>query len=94
VQGSTLRNSILRREVTLEKGVELEDSLILDYVRVKRGARLRHAIIGRYNVIEAGAQIGYDPEADHRAYCRTPSGIVVVPPGEVSDNLRAFSESD
>jgi glucose-1-phosphate adenylyltransferase len=94
VQGSTLRNSILRREVTLEKGVELENSLILDYVRVKRGARLRHAIIGRYNVIEAGARIGYDPEADHQAYCRTPSGIVVVPPGEVSDNLRAFSESD
>ncbi len=94
VYGCTLRNSIIRREVTLEKGVELEDCLIMDYVRIKRGARLRRAIVDRYNVIEAGTRIGYDPEGDSQSYHRTPSGIVVVPAGKVSDALRAFSESD
>lgn len=94
VQGSTLRNSVLRREVTVEKGVDMEDCLILDYVRVKRGAHLRRTIVGRYNVIDAGSRIGYDAENDSQTYHRTTSGIVVVPAGEVNNNLRAFSESD
>lgn len=94
LQGAKVRNSVIRREVTLEKGVELEDCLIMDYVRIKRGAHLRRTIVGRYNIVETGARIGYDAKEDSAAYHRTDSGIVVVPAGEISDAMRAFSESD
>lgn len=94
LRGASVRNSVVRREVILDEGVELEDCIIMDYVHIKRGARLRRAIVGRYNIIPAGARLGYDPEADARAWRRTPSGIVVAPPGVSRDAMRAFSESD
>ncbi len=94
IRNATVRNSIVRREVVLEDDVELEDCIIMDYVHVKRGARLRRTIVGRYNTIAAGARLGYDPEADARTAHVTPSGIVVIPPGETREAMRAFSEND
>ncbi|MBL8260019.1 MAG: glucose-1-phosphate adenylyltransferase [Candidatus Competibacteraceae bacterium] len=92
VQGASIANSIVRREVVIEEDVEIEDCIVQDYVHIKRGARLRRAIIGNYNVIEAGARIGHDPEFDRRHHTVTEGGITVVGPGEVSTALRAFSE--
>jgi glucose-1-phosphate adenylyltransferase len=92
VQGASIRNSIIRREVIIGDDVEIEDCVIQDYVHIKRGARLRRAIIGGYNVIEAGDRIGYDRELDSRRYHVTDSGITVVGPGEVTTTLRSFSE--
>jgi len=92
VQGASIRNSIIRREVLIEDDVEIEDCIIQDYVHIKRGARLRQVIVGNYNVIEAGARIGYDPELDRRRYSVTAGGITVVGPGEVTTTLRSFSE--
>jgi len=92
VQGASIRNSIIRREVLIEDDVEIEDCIIQDYVHIKRGARLRRVIVGNYNIIEAGARIGHDPEADRCQYKVTEGGVTVVGPGEVTTNLRAFSE--
>jgi glucose-1-phosphate adenylyltransferase len=91
INGASVRNSVLRREVFLEEDVELEDCIIHDYVRIRRGARLRRTIVGRYKTIPANTRIGSDPETDSRHYYRTASGIVVVPPGDVSTALRAFN---
>ena len=84
VRQATIVNTIIRREVTIEDDVEIEDCLIQDYVHIKRGARLRRAIIGGYNVIEAGTRIGYDLEQDRKLYEVTQGGITVVGPGEVT----------
>jgi len=92
VQGGSIRNSIIRREVLIEDDVEIEDCIIQDYVHIKRGAKLRRAIVGNYNIIEAGTRIGYDAEADRRQYKVTEGGVTVVGPGEVTTTLRAFSE--
>jgi len=92
VQGGSIRNSIIRREVLIEDDVEIEDCIIQDYVQIKRGAKLRRAIVGKYNIIEAGTRIGYDAEADRRQYKVTEGGVTVVGPGEVTTTLRAFSE--
>ena len=81
LKDATVRNSIIRREVILEEGVELEDCIIMDYVVIKRGARLRKVIVDRYNTIKAGA-IGYDPEANRQSFYVTASGIVVIPQGQ------------
>ncbi len=79
IHGATVRNSILRREVVLEPGVEVDGCIIMDNVIVKAGAKLRRTIVDRYNVIEAGARIGYDLEADRSRYHVTDSGLVVIP---------------
>ncbi|TVR60227.1 MAG: glucose-1-phosphate adenylyltransferase [Candidatus Competibacteraceae bacterium] len=92
VRQASISNSIIRREVIVEDDVEIEDCVIQDNVWIKRGARLRRTIISSYNVIEAGTRIGYDPEQDSRLYQVTQGGITVVPPGEVTSTLRAYSE--
>ncbi len=91
ISGATIKNSILRREVVVEPGAEIEDCVIMDYARIGAGAKLRHAIIDRHNVIAPGAQIGYDLERDRAAgYHITEGGLVVVPLGDV----RYFSREE
>lgn len=84
VSGAKIRNSLLRREVVVEPGAQIEDCVIMDYVRIGAGARLRRAIIDRHNRIAPGAQIGYDRDRDRAAgYHVTEGGVVVVPLGDV-----------
>ncbi len=84
VQGASVKNSLLRREVVVEPGAEIEDSIIMDYSRIGRGARLRRVIVDRHNFIPPGAQIGYDLERDRAAgYHVTEGGVVVIPLGDV-----------
>lgn len=83
INGAKIRNSILRREVVVEPGAEIEDCIIMDYVRIGRGAKLRRAIIDRHNVIPAGTHIGFDAAADRKKYTVTEGGLVVLPLGDV-----------
>jgi len=83
VNDAKIHNSLLRREVVVEPGAQIEDCVIMDYVRIGAGARLRRAIIDRHNRIAAGAEIGYDHERDRAAgYHVTDGGLVVVPLGD------------
>ncbi|MDQ3186519.1 MAG: glucose-1-phosphate adenylyltransferase [Pseudomonadota bacterium] len=83
VSNAKIRNSILRREVVVEPGAQIEDCIIMDYVRIGRGAKLRHVIIDRHNVIPAGAEIGFDHARDRASYHVTEGGLVVLPLGDV-----------
>lgn len=83
IRNAKIRNSILRREVMVEPGAQIEDCIIMDYVRIGRGARLRHVIVDRHNVIPAGAKIGFDPARDRKKYHVTEGGLVIVPLGDV-----------
>lgn len=91
INGAVVRNSVLRREVVLEPGVELDECIIMDNVRIRRGARLRRVIVDRHNTIEEGTRIGYDARADAERYFVSPSGITVLPLGRVSRELRAYT---
>jgi glucose-1-phosphate adenylyltransferase len=90
VDGATMRNSVIRREVKLEAGALLEDCIIMDYVHIRRGAKLRRVIVDRYNIIDAGAAIGYDLQADMHRYHVTDSRIVVVPLGRAIRETRGY----
>jgi glucose-1-phosphate adenylyltransferase len=85
IKGARLRNSIVRSEVLLEDGVELDECIVMDYVVLRKGVRLKRVIVDRYNTIEAGECIGYEADADRRRFTVTDSGIVVVPRGPDTD---------
>jgi glucose-1-phosphate adenylyltransferase len=90
VNGASVRNSIVRHEVFLDEGAELEDCIIMDYVRIKRCARLSRTVVDRYNTIDARVKIGFDLQKDRRQFHVSPSGIVVVPSGPVGPHMRSF----
>ena len=79
VMGGSIRNSIIRREVTIEPDVEIEDCIVMDYVAIRQGARLRRVIVDRHNEIAAGERIGHDAQADRQRFHVSDSGIVVLP---------------
>jgi len=83
VNQANIRNSIIRHQVVLEPGADIQDCIIMDYVRIGSGARLRRVIVDRHNIIEANTEIGYNLKQDQSRYYVTPSGLVVVPAGNV-----------
>jgi glucose-1-phosphate adenylyltransferase len=83
ISGAKITNSILRREVVVEPGAEIEDCIIMDYVRIERGAKLRRVIVDRHNVIPAGTEIGFNLAQDREKYTVTEGGLVVMPLGDV-----------
>lgn len=91
VDGATIRNSIVRREVVLEADVELDECVIMDHVSIKRGARLKRVIVDRYNTIAAHTVIGHDLAADQQRYHVTPTGIVVIAQGQPFSDVRSFA---
>lgn len=84
VREANIRTSLLRREVLVDPGAQIEDCVIMDYVHIGAGARLRRVIVDRHNRIAPGAEIGFDHERDRAAgYHVTEGGLVVVPLGDV-----------
>lgn len=79
IKGGVIKNAVVRREVMVEPGVRIEDSIVMDYVAIRRGAQLRRVIVDRYNEIGAGERIGYDSAADRQRFHVTESGLVVIP---------------
>lgn len=76
-----MNNSILGRGVKIEKGVTIDDSIIMDFTHVKSGCKIKKTIIDRFNVIERNQVIGYDKDRDKKNYYLDPSGIVVLKRG-------------
>lgn len=93
LKGGVVRDSIIRREVVVEEGAELDQCIVMDYGIIRRGARLRRVIIDRYNTIAPDSRIGFDPAADRARYHTTESGIVVIPKGDhtVFNKIGEFS---
>lgn len=93
IQGARVKDSVLRREVVLEPGVELEGCVIMDNVTIRAGARLRRVIVDRYNIIEPNTRIGYDRATDAARYKVTENGVVVVPEAKPYESARtSFAE--
>jgi glucose-1-phosphate adenylyltransferase len=71
-------NSVVRRGVVIEDGVEVRDSIIMDYVVLKKGCSLNKAIVDSYNVIEENVHIGYDSKEPYWRAHMDSSGITVI----------------
>lgn len=90
VAGGLVKDSILGRNVHVEEGAEVVESVLLDGVRVRRDARVRRAIVDENVTIDGGAHLepGGDVPSDAHV---TGSGVVVVPRAVVSSERRAWS---
>ena len=78
---ATLTRSVIGRNVRIEPGASIEESIILDGSIVGSKARIRRAVLDRYNVIPPGTTIGYDFASDREKYHATKSGLVIFPRG-------------
>jgi len=92
IRSASVRNSILRREVIVEKDVEIEDCIIMDYSVIRRGSRLRRVIVDRYNNVAPNTCIGIDPVADKARYHVSEGGVVVLPKGTEVPDLTCYQE--
>ncbi|MEI6415998.1 MAG: glucose-1-phosphate adenylyltransferase, partial [Pseudomonadota bacterium] len=90
INGASIRNSIVRREVFLDEGVELDDCVIMDYTIIRKGVKLKRCIVDRYNTLEPNTHIGFDREADAKRFHVSESGLVVVPRGREMNVGRFF----
>jgi glucose-1-phosphate adenylyltransferase len=82
IEEATIRNSVIARGVTVEKGAYIKDSIIMGFTRIGKNARLNRVIVDRFNLIENNAKIGYDKAGDKkRFFLDKESGLVVVTRG-------------
>jgi glucose-1-phosphate adenylyltransferase len=78
INRAKISNSIIRKGVVIEDGVEIRDSIIMDNVVLKKGCTLNKVIVDAYNVIEEGVNIGYDIKKPYWRSTTDESGISVV----------------
>jgi glucose-1-phosphate adenylyltransferase len=79
LSGSTVRNSIIGRNVKIHSFAEVTDSILFDNVEIGRNARVNRVIIDKNVKIPDHAKIGFDVEEDRKLFHVSPSGIVVIP---------------
>jgi glucose-1-phosphate adenylyltransferase len=81
IRNAKIVNSVIRRDVVIEDGASVEESIIMDHTVIQKGCRLKRVIVDKFNVIAEGTSIGIDAEADRHAgaYSVDGKGIVVVP---------------
>ncbi len=78
INRSKIINSVIRRGVVIEEGVEVRDSIIMDYVVLKKGCILNKVIVDAHNVIEENVHIGFDSKTPYWRAHLDLSGITVI----------------
>lgn len=77
IEGARVARSVLGRGVRIEKGAEVEDSVVMDFAEIGAGAKLKRALVDRFNVIPA--EVILDGSAtDEWRFFRDPSGLIVL----------------
>ncbi|MCC2642540.1 MAG: ADP-glucose pyrophosphorylase [Nitrospira sp.] len=73
-----VRRCVIGRNVRIEAGAQVEDSVIFDHTRIGAKARLRRVIIDRQNEIPSGVELGYREGPDSQAVQWMSSGLAVL----------------
>ncbi|MDT3671142.1 MAG: glucose-1-phosphate adenylyltransferase [Aromatoleum sp.] len=84
IRRAVIERCLLRRDVSVDEGAEVSQSIIMDRSVIGRGAQIRRAIIDQYNHVPPGMRIGYDLDEDReRGFHVSENGIVVVGKGQL-----------
>ena len=78
INKSKIINSVIRKGVVIEDGVEIRDSIVMDAVVLKKGCKLDKVIVDSYNVIEENVHVGSDCKKPYWRASLDSSGISVV----------------
>ena len=78
VDSSSLTNSMLFSNVSVDAGCELDGVLALPGCRIGAGSRLRNVILDNQCHLPQGTVIGEDPAVDGQRFDMTPGGVTVV----------------
>lgn len=80
ITGAHVKHSVLFSNVRIHSYSRVEDSVVLPDVEIRRHCQIRRCIIDKGTVLPEGTIIGEDAEADARRFHRSPSGVVLVTP--------------
>ncbi len=80
ISGATVRRSVLFSAVFAHDHALVEDSVILSGVDIGAGAVLKRVVLDRRCRVPAGMRIGVDTAADRKRFQVTASGITLVTP--------------
>ena len=82
ISGGIVQDSILGREVFVDSGAAIINSLVMDRVMIHPGCKINLAIIDKDVEIPPNTQIGYNLEEDKKRFYVDPdSNIIVIPKG-------------
>jgi glucose-1-phosphate adenylyltransferase len=94
LSGARVKRSVLFFATTVESYSLIKDSVILPKVNIGRNCRITRAIIDKGTVIPDGMVIGEDPVEDAKRFHVTGTGIVLVTPAMLGQNLYARLQND
>lgn len=87
ISGSTIRRTMLFSGVHINSYSLIEDSVLLPNVEVHRNCVLKKCIVDKHCEIPPGTQIGVDPVADRKRFHVTESGITLVTPAMLGQQV-------
>jgi len=79
---TTIKRSIIGRNVRIGEGTCLEECVILDGTIIGPKSRLRRVIADRFTVIPAGSDLGFEKSSDSERIRVGKSGLIVFPRGQ------------
>jgi len=79
---TTIKRSIIGRNVRIGEGTCLEECVILDGTIIGPKSRLRRVIADRFTVIPAGSDLGFEKSSDSGRIRVGKSGLIVFPRGQ------------
>jgi glucose-1-phosphate adenylyltransferase len=79
VTQAELSNSVLSRNVRLERGSAVSESVIFENVTIGEGSKIRKTIIDKNVKVPPFTQIGYSREEDEARGLKVSDGITVIP---------------
>ena len=87
VSGSSVRNSLLFRNVDVHSYSNIEDSVIFPEVNIGRNSLIRKTVIDKGCNIPPGTHIGLDHDEDARRFHVSEGGVVLVTPEMLGQRL-------
>ena len=87
VSGSSVRNSLLFRNVDVHSYSNIEDSVIFPKVNIGRNSLIRKTVIDKGCNIPPGTHIGLDHDEDARRFHVSEGGVVLVTPEMLGQRL-------
>ncbi|MEO2043122.1 MAG: glucose-1-phosphate adenylyltransferase, partial [Nitrospinaceae bacterium] len=82
ISGGTVQDSVIGREVSINSGATVTNSLLMDRVKIGNHCKINMAIIDKDVEIPPNTILGYDLEQDKkRFFVDDESNIIVIPKG-------------